>query len=144
MGTVDAQLAGIRDGNAEYVCIVDSDGQHPVSKLPKMIVAVNKNIDLVVSSRYIKGGFNSWKASRGVVSRGETILAKFFFKGARRLKDPMSDFFIAKRDLVYNLESIKFWYKLRLYTLSVHSEASISEIPIKNEFKRGGGIQGSK
>ncbi|EQB66431.1 MAG: Alpha-D-glucoside glucohydrolase 1 [Thermoplasmatales archaeon E-plasma] len=138
MGTVDAQLTGIRESNAEYVCIMDSDGQHPVAKLKEMFAAVNKNIDLIVASRYIKGGSNSWKASRGVVSRGATILAKFLFKGARRLKDPMSGFFIAKRDLVFNLESIKFGYKLLLYTLSAHPEASILEIPIKMNSREEG------
>ncbi len=138
MGTVDAQLAGIRGTDAEYVCIMDSDGQHPVTKLPEMFAAMSKDIDLIVASRYIKGGSNSWKASRGVVSRGATILAKFLFKGARRLKDPMSGFFIVKRKLVYNLESVKFGYKLLLYTLSAHPDSSILEIPLKMNSREEG------
>lgn len=138
MGTVDAQLAGIAESSADYVCIMDSDGQHPVMKLLDLFPAIDRNIDLIVASRYVKGGSNSWKASRGVVSRGATILAKFLFKGARRLKDPMSGFFIAKRSLVCNLESVKFGYKLLLYTLSAHPDASILEIPMKMNSREEG------
>ncbi|MHB1492998.1 MAG: glycosyltransferase [Thermoplasmataceae archaeon] len=131
MGTVDAQLAGIRLSTSDYVCVMDSDGQHPTDALPRLFHPVGGNYDIIVGSRYVKGGSNNWKATRGTISRGATILAKLFFKGARKVKDPMSGFFIVKRSLVKDLESVQFGYKLLLYTLSTHPGASVIEIPIR-------------
>ncbi len=131
MGTVDAQLAGIRLSTSDYVCVMDSDGQHPTDALSGLFSSVEDNYDIIVGSRYVKGGSNNWKATRGMISRGATILAKLFFKGARKVKDPMSGFFIVRRSLVKDLESVQFGYKLLLYTLSTHPGASVLEIPIK-------------
>ncbi|MHB8361612.1 MAG: glycosyltransferase [Thermoplasmataceae archaeon] len=138
MGTVDAQLIGIKESSSEYICIMDSDGQHPLEKLPELFSRITDDFDVIVASRYIKGGANNWKATRGIISRGATILSKMFFKGARRLKDPMSGFFIVKRTMVENLVSIKFGYKLLLYIVSANPEAKIVEIPIRMNAREDG------
>ena len=129
MGTVDAQITGARMARGDYVCILDSDGQHPLSRLPAMVDEIVNGYDVVVGSRYVPGGSNGW-GKRGIVSRGATMIAKIMFGRRVSIKDPLSGYFIARRDMIAKLEPIKDGYKLLLYTITQNRNAKTKEVPI--------------
>jgi dolichol-phosphate mannosyltransferase len=52
----DAVRTGIRRSKGEYILTMDSDGSHPPEFIPKLYEYA-KDFDVVIASRYIKGGY---------------------------------------------------------------------------------------
>jgi hypothetical protein len=80
---------------------MDGDLQHPPEVVPQLLnAATAAQADLVVASRYIEGGRNEGLgAVRTAVSWGSTVLAKAMFPHRLRgIRDPMSGFFLFRRD----------------------------------------------
>lgn len=65
------------DAGAEVVIQMDADWSHDPSYLPGMVAALHNEADLVIGSRYVKGGgVRNWGILRRVVSRGGSIFAR--------------------------------------------------------------------
>jgi dolichol-phosphate mannosyltransferase len=99
-GLAGACLEGILSSSADYVAVIDGDLQHDEALLPRMLKRLTDGeADLVVGSRYTAGaageGFDS---SRGAISHTATRLARWLL--GVRLSDPMSGFFMARRESV--------------------------------------------
>jgi dolichol-phosphate mannosyltransferase len=80
---------------------MDADLQHPPAVLPRMLVAVrNEDADLVVGSRFGRGGSTGdFGLVRRALSRGSSTVAKLLFpRRLRRVTDPMSGFFLVRRE----------------------------------------------
>jgi dolichol-phosphate mannosyltransferase len=79
LGLGTAYIAGFKYGlenNFETMIQMDADFSHPVSKLPEMIELSN-NYDLVIGSRYVKGGdVQNWPLIRKILSRGGSLYAR--------------------------------------------------------------------
>lgn len=74
-----AYIAGFRHAfvkNYDYVVEMDADGSHRAEDLPKLL-AVCQNNELVIGSRYVKGGSTqNWPIHRQWLSRGGNLYAK--------------------------------------------------------------------
>jgi glycosyltransferase involved in cell wall biosynthesis len=102
-GLGGAVLSGLRDAETPWVCVMDGDLQHPPERVPALLHAAQSGqADLVVASRYAPGGRNEGLgAVRTAVSWGSTVLAKAVFpRRLRGVRDPMSGFFLFRRDAV--------------------------------------------
>jgi dolichol-phosphate mannosyltransferase len=100
-GLGGAVLAGLERTDTPWVCVMDGDLQHPPEVVPQLLnAATAAQADLVVASRYIEGGRNEGLgAVRTAVSWGSTVLAKAMFPHRLRgIRDPMSGFFLFRRD----------------------------------------------
>ena len=77
---------------------MDADLQHDESLLPRMLDRLQtSDIDVVVGSRYLEdGGVVDWDKKRQTMSRVATWLAQALMSA--QLTDPMSGFFMVKRD----------------------------------------------
>lgn len=128
-GPAHAELAGIRQASNGLVLKMDGDGQHDIRLLPRILEASAPDVDIVVASRYVPDGANDWSPVRGVISRSARFLARLFIPGARRVQDPVSGFFLVKRDLALSLDATVPYYKLLLYLLAAHPEATVREVP---------------
>jgi dolichol-phosphate mannosyltransferase len=52
------------------ICQIDSDGSHPVDRLPQMVAALEAGADVAIGSRYVDGGgVENWPAHRRGLSR---------------------------------------------------------------------------
>ena len=76
-----AYLDGFRvalDGGATAIVQMDADWSHDPSVLPSLIAPIEEGrADLVIGSRYVKGGrVLDWGLGRRVVSRGGSLFAK--------------------------------------------------------------------
>jgi dolichol-phosphate mannosyltransferase len=94
-------LAGLERTHTQWVCVMDGDLQHPPEVVPQLLnAATSAEADLVVASRYIAGGRNEGLgAVRTAVSWGSTVLARAMFPHRLRgIRDPMSGFFLFRRD----------------------------------------------
>ncbi len=99
-GLAGACLEGILSSSAPYVAVIDGDLQHDEQLLPRMLTRLTSGeADLVVGSRYTAGTVGSgFDSARSAYSHTATGLAQKLL--GISLSDPMSGFFMVRRDCV--------------------------------------------
>ena len=138
-GTVSAQVEGFRAVSTPIAVTMDADGQHPLDTIDRLVAAWRSDVDLVVASRYVAGGGVRWESSRrAVISGGARLMAQGMLRGARRLRDPLSGFFLVRREWVADLVPLPLQYKVLLYVLALHPTARIREVPYEMGRRIGG------
>ena len=102
-GLSGACIEGILAASAPYAAVIDADLQHDESQLPKMVALLQSgDAELVVGSRYIEGGSaDSFNKQRAGASAFATEIARRVLQV--EIKDPMSGFFMIRRDLFEQL-----------------------------------------
>lgn len=128
-GLSSAILHGIQQAKGETIVVMDSDFSHPPQIIPRMIEAIKKyQCDIVVASRYVKGGkIDGWSLKRKVASKLATLIAK---KGLTiDTADPMSGFFAFKRNIINGLKFDALGYKMLLEILVKTRGVNVKEIP---------------
>ncbi|MFG1346381.1 glycosyltransferase family 2 protein [Xanthobacter autotrophicus DSM 431] len=102
-GLAGACIEGMLAAQAPVVAVIDADLQHDASVLQTMLEHVQAGADLVVASRYTEGGsacgFDHQR--RGWLSRTANALARGLL--AVTTTDPMSGFFMIRRNAVEEL-----------------------------------------
>ncbi|MEZ0290695.1 MAG: glycosyltransferase family 2 protein [Sulfolobales archaeon] len=101
-GLGGAIVTGIRFSSGEYVTVIDADLQHPPEEIIKMLNrAIEGRYDLVIASRNVSGGgVEGWSFHRRLISRMAAYTARILIPHVRKIKDPMSGFFLFKREKV--------------------------------------------
>jgi glycosyltransferase involved in cell wall biosynthesis len=103
-GLGGAVVAGLRLARSPWVCVMDGDLQHPPEVITDMLEAAeSEDATLVVASRYREGGEAAGLAgsTRTVLSIAASAAAKATFpRVLRSVTDPMSGFFLVRRDAV--------------------------------------------
>jgi dolichol-phosphate mannosyltransferase len=128
-GLGSAILKGIQQAKGDTIVVMDCDFSHPPQIIPKLIESIKKyQYDIVVASRYIKGGkIQGWSVKRKIMSRFATLIAK---KGLGiDTKDPMSGFFAFKRSIIKGLNIDAIGFKILLEILVKTNGVNIKEIP---------------
>ncbi|MEO2264935.1 MAG: glycosyltransferase family 2 protein [Nitrosopumilus sp.] len=128
-GLGSAILKGIQQAKGDTIVVMDCDFSHPPQIIPKLIESIKKyQYDIVVASRYIKGGkIQGWSVKRKIMSRFATLIAK---KGLGiDTKDPMSGFFAFKRSIIKGLNIDAIGFKILLEILVKTKGVNIKEIP---------------
>jgi dolichol-phosphate mannosyltransferase len=132
-GLSTAIIDGIIFSNNEYVTIMDADLQHPPKYINAMIEkAIKENADVIIASRYKKGGgVEGWSIIRHITSKGATLIAKLLLPSTRKISDPMSGFFMVKRNIVIkNLSKLNpMGFKILLEILERCNPTIVTEIP---------------
>ena len=127
LGLSSAVIEGFKVAEGNILGVMDADLSHPVEKIDKMYQIVTKEADLVIGSRYIKGGrIEGWNLYRKVLSKGATLLARVFVN----VKDPMSGFFMIKKEIITNKEINPKGFKILLELLIKTNCKNIIEVPI--------------
>ena len=126
LGLSSAVIEGFQIAQGEILGVMDADLSHPIEKISEMYQAI-KNADLVIGSRYVKNGrIEGWNLYRKILSKGATLLARVFVN----IKDPMSGFFMIRRNLVANEEINSKGFKILLELLIKTNCKNVIEIPI--------------
>lgn len=128
-GLASAILKGIQQATGDIILVMDSDFSHPPKIIPKMLESLRKyRSDIVIASRYVKGGnIEHWTLKRKLMSKIATMIAKSSLGVSA--KDPMSGFFLFKKNLLHDLKFDGIGYKLLLEILVKTKGAKISEVP---------------
>jgi dolichol-phosphate mannosyltransferase len=97
-GLSGACIEGMLASQAKYVAVMDADLQHDETLLIAMLEKLRGGIDLAVASRYVTGGSAAGLAGarREQASKVSTALARKLL--GVTLTDPMSGFFMMRRD----------------------------------------------
>jgi dolichol-phosphate mannosyltransferase len=106
-GLAGAVVRGFREASGEYILVMDADLQHPPEVAAEIIEkALKEDLDLVIASRYVEGGgVEGWSIHRRIVSRLASIAARILIPQARRVKDPLSGFFLVRRSVIEGVEN---------------------------------------
>src|SRR5262249_14252517 len=103
-GLATAVTLGLRKAQGRYVAVIDADLQHPPTQLRVLYnEAIKQDVDLVLASRYIKGGSRGGLDGVGRVffSIGLKRVAKLLFPGQLScISDPLGGFFLLKRSIL--------------------------------------------
>lgn len=135
----------IKTLKADIVIEMDADLQHPVKLLSPMIKKLDKGFDLVIASRYIKGGSypKEWSKFRILNSKIANILARYI-AGIYNVKDCTSGYRVIRVKNI--LDKVNFHhiladgysFQLMLLANLVNKKAKIYEYPFDFKERNAG------
>ena len=128
MGLSSAVLEGWKKAKGDIFGVMDADLSHPINKIHELYFAIkNGKGDLSIGTRYMRGGkINGWNLKRKWMSRGATWFAKPF----TGIRDPMSGFFMIKKECLEGVDLNPKGFKILLEVVLKAKHKKISEIPI--------------
>lgn len=138
----DGIQRALKDGSVQRVILMDADGSHDVQYIKDMLALSNTH-DLVIGSRYIKGGgIENWEPWRYALSRYGNLYA--WILTGLPVRDLTSGFQCFGRDLLarMKLEEVHasgyaFQIDMKYHAIR-EAGASVVEIPIIFKTRRGG------
>jgi dolichol-phosphate mannosyltransferase len=129
-GLSGAVLDGWRQSTADILGVIDADLQHPPELLPRLYEAITSGRDLAIGSRYTAGGgIGDWNAVRKLLSSTAVWATWPLQKRGARAHDPMSGFFMVRRECVEKVPFQRSGFKLLLDVLIRSRIRTIQEIP---------------
>lgn len=120
-------------GGYDYVVEMDADGSHSAQDLPKLL-EVCQDYDLVIGSRYIKGGrVINWPLHRQLLSKGGNIFAKIML--GQKINDMTAGFRVFRTAFLktMNLDSINargYSFQIEMAYRTIRSGGRTTEVPI--------------
>jgi len=105
-GLGPAYIAGFAHAlaqGAQLILEMDCDFSHDPNDVPRLIAAAEQGADLVLGSRYVKGGrVGNWGVVRRLISRGASAYTGFFLHMG--VKDPTGGFKCFRRRVLEQLD----------------------------------------
>jgi dolichol-phosphate mannosyltransferase len=137
-GLAGAVIYGWQHTNAGLLGVMDADLQHPPEVLPALLEGVLKGADLAVGSRYTQQtSVPGWSFFRQAVSRFSTWITLPFQRRVR-VKDPMSGFFVVRRECIENVRLQPQGFKILLEILVRGRIRSVVEVPFQFGLRHAG------
>ena len=131
-GLAGAVVHGWSHTDADLLGVMDADLQHPPEVLPSLLQAIDQGNDIAIGSRYTQNTrVEGWNAFRQAVSRLSTLATLPFQKSGVQVKDPMSGFFIVRREAVDGIDLQPQGFKILLEILVRGRIRSAAEIPFQ-------------
>jgi len=131
-----AYIAGFKrafDSGYDYVVEMDADGSHRAEDLPKLLALCESN-DLVIGSRYVKGGSTeNWPLHRQWLSKGGNLFAKMML--GTRVNDMTAGFRVFNVPFLktMDLESINargYSFQIEMAYRTIQQGGRVTEVPI--------------
>ncbi len=136
---VGAHIQGISNSQTPYIVVMDSDGQHPPSAIPKLLDGLARGADVAVGTRFGPGGSTGGRtAFRGLVSRVAAVLIQATIRNTRGISDPTSGFFAVRRSSLVPFTRDLRGYETLVFVLAMMKHPRIAEVPyVFRERKNG-------
>jgi dolichol-phosphate mannosyltransferase len=130
-GLSGAVLYGWRHTDAAILGVMDADLQHPPELLPKLLSAILAGHDLAIGSRYTAGGqLGAWNPVRKLLSTLAVWATWPIQRPGVRAHDPMTGFFMLRRECIDGITFQPSGFKLLLEILVRGRLRSVAEIPL--------------
>lgn len=131
-GLAGAVIHGWKHSDADLLGVIDADLQHPPEVLPSLVAPVLDGADITIASRYASGnGVSEWNKFRLFVSRAGTLATAPLQRKDLRVKDPLSGFFIVRRECIDGLELQPEGFKILLEILVKGRIRKAIEVPFE-------------
>ncbi len=129
-GLASAVVAGFKEASGRVLGVIDADLQHPPEAIPDLLGAVRSGADVAIGSRYVPGGgVVGWSLKRRVISSGAKTFARLLLSSARKIRDPLSGFFLFRKEVVEGVELAPTGYKILLEVLVKGDVKNVAEVP---------------
>ena len=130
-GLAGAVLYGWRNTEASILGVMDADLQHPPELLLELFSVILAGNDLAIGSRYIDGGrLGKWNPVRKFLSVAAVWATWPIQRAGMRAKDPMTGYFLVRRECVDGIHFQPSGFKLLLEILVRGRLHSIKELPL--------------
>jgi putative flippase GtrA len=133
-GLGGAVVAGLEIATGRWVCVMDGDLQHPPELIPRLLAtAESKGANLVVASRLAAGGgLGGLGPARRLLSRTIAWITRaVFVDRLAAVTDPMTGFFLVRRDAVDPARLQPDGFKILLEILVTTPGLVIAEVPFR-------------
>lgn len=139
---IDAMKRAIKDSEIRSIITMDADGSHAPEYLKNFLENID-NYDLIIGSRYAKGGgVENWELWRKNLSRFGNLYAKFWT--GLPINDFTAGFMCIKREFLekldfstFNTAGYAFLMELKFYLINKF-KARVKEVPIIFKSRREG------
>jgi dolichol-phosphate mannosyltransferase len=131
-GLAGAVIHGWAQTDATLLGVIDADLQHPPEVLPNLLRPVLNGADIAIASRYTQGNHDSvseWNKFRVWISKASTLATAPLQKKSVRIKDPLSGFFVVRRECIDGLELQPEGFKILLEILVKGRIKRAEEVP---------------
>ncbi len=130
-GLSGAILYGWRHTDAAILGVMDADLQHPPELLPRLVSAILAGKDMAIGSRYVEGGrLGNWNPVRKFLSTAAVWATWPIQRAGIRAKDPMTGFFLVRRECLDGIQFQPSGFKLLLEILVRGHIHSVEEVPL--------------
>jgi dolichol-phosphate mannosyltransferase len=131
-GLAGAVIHGWEHTDADFLGVIDADLQHPPEVLPTLLAPVLDGADVAIASRYASGnGVGDWNKFRLLVSRASTLATAPLQRKNLRVKDPLSGFFVVRRESIDGLTLQPEGFKILLEILVKGRIRNAVEVPFQ-------------
>ena len=147
LGLASAVIEGWNRSVGDILGVIDGDLQHPPEHLSKLARGLQEqNADIAVASRHVQGGTSKLSPVRAFISWTATGMAMFMLpETLSRVRDPMSGFFMLRRETFEGLDLNPCGYKILLEVLAKAKGSLVIEVPFTfNERFRGSSKMGAR
>lgn len=129
-GLSTAVIRGWQAARGDILGVIDGDLQHPPEVLGQLLAAIAQGAALAVASRNADGGgVSTWSAARRFLSRGAQLLGLVLLPHVvSRVSDPMSGYFLIRRDAIAGRALHPLGYKILLEVLGRGAIDRITEV----------------
>lgn len=129
-GLSTAIIRGWQAARGEILGVIDADLQHPPETLLKLLAEMERGADLAVASRHVEdGGVSDWSLVRRFLSRGAQVLGLIILPGViGRVSDPMSGYFMVRRDGIADKTLSPVGYKILIEVLGRGNIRWVAEV----------------
>jgi dolichol-phosphate mannosyltransferase len=138
-GLATAVVHGLKSAAGDVIGVMDADQQHPPEVIPALIKAIRDGADMAIASRYIEGGgCPNWGLSRKIISRVALVISHLLLPSTRVVKDPLSGFFMFRRQGVAPEKLKPVGYKISLEVMLTGNFQRVVEVPYIFEDRSAG------
>ncbi len=139
LGLSSAVMDGLSIARGNVIAVMDADLQHPPEVLPTLYEKIEEGCDIVIASRYIKGGsVENWSLIRKLISKGSIVLAWILLPQVRWIKDPVSGYFMFRRQVIRDCRLNPRGFKILMEILVKGNYSRVCETPYTFGLRRRG------
>lgn len=138
-GLATAVVHGLKSATGNIIGVMDADLQHPPEVLPQLVKAIQDGADMAIASRYVEGGgCPHWGLARRIISRVALVISHLLLPSTRPVKDPLTGFFMFRRQNVAPENLKPIGYKISLEVMLTGHFQNMVEVPYIFEDRSAG------
>jgi dolichol-phosphate mannosyltransferase len=129
-GAAPTIIEGFKHATGQVLGVADADLHHPAQITSELLGRIESGSDIAIASRYVQGGgVRDWSFARRAVSKATTLLARYSLPSVRKVRDPLSRFFLVRREIVDDIKLSPTNDRILLEIVARGSIDSVAEIP---------------
>jgi len=129
-GLATAVIRGWQIARGSVLAVMDADLQHPPEVLQGLLRAIREGSDIAIGSRHVEnGGVSDWNMFRRIISRTAQVIGLVLLpEVVGRISDPMSGYFMLRRDAIAGRTLNPLGYKILIEVIARSRAARIAEV----------------